>query len=113
MKKHNACIARSGIQYYLLSELPNLQLKEIPREYRDLKVFAVYRPSFVLEDAKVDRKEYTHFLEAEMTKACDNQFKEIAEGKLDAYETLFQQPLKWYRKIEQRLKKIEIKGSGV
>ena len=52
MKKHNACIARSGIQYYLLSELPNLQLKEIPREYRDLKVFAVYRPSFVLEDAK-------------------------------------------------------------
>ena len=52
MKKHNACIARSGIQYYLLSELPNLELKEIPREYRDLKVFAVYRPSFVLEDAK-------------------------------------------------------------
>ena len=52
MKKHNACIARSGIQYYLLSELPKLKLKEIPREYRDLKVFAVYRPSFVLEDAK-------------------------------------------------------------
>jgi len=52
MKKHNACIARSGIQYYLLSELPNLNLKEIPREYRDMKVFAVYRPSFVLEDAK-------------------------------------------------------------
>lgn len=52
MKKHNACIARSGIQYYLLSELPNLKLNEIPREYRDYKVFAVYRPSFVLEDAK-------------------------------------------------------------
>ena len=52
MKKHNACIARSGIQYYLLSELPNLKLNGIPREYRDLKVFAVYRPSFVLEDAK-------------------------------------------------------------
>lgn len=52
MKKHNARIARSGIQYYLLSELPNLKLNEIPREYRDLKVFAVYRPSFVLEDAK-------------------------------------------------------------
>lgn len=52
MKKHNACIARSGIQYYLLSELPKLKLNEIPREYRDYKVFAVYRPSFVLEDAK-------------------------------------------------------------
>lgn len=52
MKKHNACIARSGIQYYLLSELPNLKLNKIPREYRDYKVFAVYRPSFVLEDVK-------------------------------------------------------------
>ncbi len=77
------------------------------------EVLVEFKDPIVLEDAKVDRKEYTHFLEAEMTKACDNQFKEIAEGKLDAYETLFQQPLKWYRKIEQRLKKIEIKGSGV
>lgn len=49
MKKHNAQIARSGIQYYLDSELPGLMLNSIPREFAGWKVFAVYRPSFVLE----------------------------------------------------------------
>lgn len=52
MKKHHAVIARSGIQYYLDTELQNLMLTEIPREYRNQKVFSVYRPSFVLEGAK-------------------------------------------------------------
>ena len=52
MKKHHAVIARSGIQYYLDTELQNLMLTEIPREYRNQKVFSVYRPSFVLENAK-------------------------------------------------------------
>ena len=66
-----------------------------------------------LNDENVDRKEYTHFLENVMTQACDKQFKDISEGKLDDYETLFQQHLKWYRKIEQHLKKIDIPGSGV
>ena len=52
MKKHHAMIARSGIQYYMDSELPGLMLNEIPREYRGQRVFSVYRPSFVLENAK-------------------------------------------------------------
>jgi hypothetical protein len=52
MKKHHAVIARSGIQYYLDTELQNLMLTEIPREYKNQKVFSVYRPSFVLENAK-------------------------------------------------------------
>ena len=38
---------------------------------------------------------------------------EISQAKFAGYDTLFQQKLKWYRRIEQRLKKIEIKGSGV
>ena len=77
------------------------------------EVLVEFKDPITLDNANVDRKEYTHFLENIMTEACDNQFKEIAEGKVEEYETLFQQPLKWYRKIEQRLKKIEIKGSGV
>lgn len=52
MKKHHAVIARSGIQYYLADELANLMLHEIPREYKNQKVFSVYRPSHVLEGAK-------------------------------------------------------------
>lgn len=77
------------------------------------EVLVEFHDPIVLDDSKIDRKEYTHYLEKVMTESCDKQFKELSEGKLDEYQTLFQQPLKWYRKIEQRLKKIEIKGSGV
>ena len=77
------------------------------------EVLVEFHEPIVLENSKIDRKEYTHYLADVLTETCDNQFKELSEGQLDAYDTLFQQPLKWYRKIEQRLKKIEIKGSGV
>ena len=77
------------------------------------EVLVEFHEPIVLENSKIDRKEYTHYLADVLTEACDNQFKELSEGQLDAYDTLFQQPLKCYIKIEQRLKKIEIKGSGV
>lgn len=60
-----------------------------------------------------DRKEFTIYLANILEKVCDKQNADIFEGNLKGYKTLFQQKLKWYRKIEQRLKKIEIKGSGV
>lgn len=66
-----------------------------------------------LDNPKVNRKEYTEFLAKSLEEICDKQMAEISEGKLAGYKTLFQQKLKWYRKIEQRLKKIEIRGSGV
>lgn len=66
-----------------------------------------------LDNEKVDRKEYTEFLAKSLESLCDRQMSEISEGNLKGYKTLFQQKLKWYRKIEERLKKIEIKGSGV
>lgn len=56
MKKRNAMIARSGIQYYLDDELPGLNLMSVPREYRGQRVFSVYRPSYVLEAAKDEFK---------------------------------------------------------
>jgi len=66
-----------------------------------------------LDSDKIDRKEYSESLAKILEQLCDKQNANIAEGKLAGYKTLFQQKLKWYRKIEQRLKKIEIKGSGV
>lgn len=66
-----------------------------------------------LDNAKIDRKDFSQQLEKNLEHACDKQNSDIAEAKLKGYKTLFQQKLKWYRKIEQRLKKIEIKGSGV
>ncbi len=77
------------------------------------EVLVKFHEPIVLDNDKIDRKEYTKYLSDVMTEVCDEQFKELSEGKLEEYETLFQQPLRWYRKIEQRLKKIEIKGSGV
>ena len=66
-----------------------------------------------LDNTKIDRKDFSQQLEKNLEHACDKQNADIAEAKLKGYKTLFQQKLKWYRKIEQRLKKIEIKGSGV
>ncbi len=58
--------------------------------------------------AGMDRKELTHILENAMTEVCDRQHDEISHGQLDEYNILFKQHLKWYRRIEQRLKRIDI-----
>ena len=50
----------------------------------------------------------THILENAMTKVCDEQMNEISHGEVDDYKILFKQHLKWYRRIEQRLKRIDI-----
>lgn len=48
-REHNITIARSGVQYYHRNELPKLGLTSIPREFAHLRVFGVYRPSFIVE----------------------------------------------------------------
>ena len=66
-----------------------------------------------LEPGKIDRKEFTKHLGLTLQSLCDKQMYDISQGNFKGYETLFQQKLKWYRRIEQRLKKIEPKASGV
>lgn len=66
-----------------------------------------------LESGKIDRKEFTNYLGQNLEALCDRQFYDISHANFTGYETLFQQKLKWYRRIEQRLKRIEVKGSGV
>lgn len=61
-----------------------------------------------LTDSKIDRKDYTKFLEAKLTETCDAQFRNISQGNMDDYKILFKQHLKWYRRIEQRLKRIDL-----
>lgn len=57
---------------------------------------------------KLSRKELTHYLERALQETCDNQFKEISQGDITKYKILFKQHLKWYRRIEQRLKSIDL-----
>ncbi len=67
-----------------------------------------------LENDKPDRKEYTQYLGKVLQDLCDKQFNEISQGILTDYQVLFQSKLKWYRRIEQRLKKIDVKrNSGI
>lgn len=57
---------------------------------------------------KLSRKELTHYLETALEETCDNQFKEMSQGDITKYNILFKQHLKWYRRIEQRLKNIDL-----
>ena len=57
---------------------------------------------------KMSRKDLTHYLEQALSETCDNQFKEISQGDITKYNVLFKQHLKWYRRIEQRLKSIDL-----
>lgn len=66
-----------------------------------------------LDSHDLNRKEFAEYLAKKLEETCDKQNADISEGNLTGYKTLFQQKLKWYRKIEQRLKQIDIKGSGV
>ena len=47
-------------------------------------------------------------LEKSMTETCDEQFHKISSGDISEYKILFKQHLKWYRRIEQRLKRIDV-----
>ena len=57
---------------------------------------------------KLSRKELTHYLEHALQETCDNLFNEISQGDISKYNILFKQHLKWYRRIEQRLKSIDL-----
>lgn len=65
------------------------------------------------EAKKIDRHEYTKKLEHDFTEFCDGQLKDVYTGNLDDYSYLFKRRLHWYRRLEKRLKHIEIKGSGI
>ena len=77
------------------------------------EVLVEFGEAIELDNDKPDRKQYTEFLAHKLQDLCDKQFYEISQANFKGYDTLFQRKLKWYRRIEQRLKKIEVKGSGV
>ena len=65
------------------------------------------------KDDKINRKEYTNYLGKVLEDLCDRQINDIHHGQLKNYEILYQSKLRWYRRIEQRLKKIEPRNSGI
>lgn len=78
------------------------------------EVIVKFGDKIVLDNPNINRKEFTSFLENALGKTCDEQFAEIAKGDFSNYKILFKQHLKWYRRIEQRLKRIDVPSvSGV
>lgn len=83
----------------------------------DYTFFRDNRPEVIVEfgerielsqDKPMNRKELTHMLEKALENVCDNQAQTIAHGEVSDYDILFKQHLKWYRRIEQRLKSIDL-----
>ena len=59
----------------------------------------------ITAEQKIDRKEFTEYLAKILEELCDRQMYEISHAEFEEYDTFFQQKLKWYRRIEQRLKR--------
>ena len=78
------------------------------------EVLVEFGEPYVLTDSNIDRRELTDNLQTNFEKLCDAQFDDIRNGNFEDYEYLFKQKLKWYRRLEKRLKKIDMPpGSGV
>ncbi len=82
------------------------------REDRPEVLVEVGEP-YVLTDANIGRKDLTHQLETNFEALCDRHLESIRQGRIDNYEYVFRQKLKWYRKLEKRLKRIKVTNSGV
>lgn len=59
-------------------------------------------------DISLNRKDLTSMFEQSLTQACDSLSYDISHGNVSEYNILFKQHLKWYRRIEQRLKSIDL-----
>lgn len=77
------------------------------REHRPEVLVDIGKPVFI-ENAKFDRHGFTKELETNFTALCDEHFSSISSGDVSEYEFLFVQKLPWYRKIEKKLKSIDI-----
>lgn len=103
-----AYIAQNAVKRY-----GKVNLVPVAIEYCFLRdnrpeVIVEFGEKISLTDPKVDRKSLTHLLERSLQETCDKQFNEISGGEISDYKILFKQHLKWYRRIEQRLKRIDV-----
>ncbi len=84
------------------------------REDKPEVIVELSDPLIIEKDiADFDRHEFTKKIQQEFTKLCDKQLYEVSNGEIEGYRYLFKQKLPWYKKLEKKLKKVEIKGSGI
>lgn len=103
-----AYIAQNAVKKYGKVNLVPLAINYCFLRDNRPEVLVEFGQKIELNNAKVDRKSLTHMLERSLQDTCDKQFHEISCGDISDYKILFKQHLKWYRRIEQRLKRIDI-----
>lgn len=54
------------------------------------------------------RKEFTAKLEKEFEQFCDAQLNDIHNGRIVGYDFLYRKKLPWFKKLEKRLKRIDM-----
>jgi len=95
----------SGVAY-LCSKLDGINLIPIAHRYNFLRedrpeIFIEIGKPIILENSKLNRKEFTAFLEEEFTKFLDKQKKDISNGNLEGYEFIFKSRLCVAKLIEK------------
>lgn len=103
-----AYIAQNAVKRYGKINLVPLAIDYCFLRDNRPEVLVEFGQKIELTDGKFDRKALTHMLEKSLQETCDKQFHEISSGEITDYKILFKQHLKWYRRIEQRLKRIDI-----
>lgn len=101
-------IAQNAVKKYGKVNLIPLSIEYCFLRDNRPEVLVDFGERIVMDNANIDRKEFTKILEDKLTETSDKQFADISQGKVDDYKILFKQHLKWYRRIEQRLKRIDL-----
>lgn len=101
-------IAQNAVKRYGKVNLIPLSIEYCFLRDNRPEVLVDFGECIVMDNANIDRKEFTKFLEDKLMETSDKQFAAISQGNIDDYKILFKQHLKWYRRIEQRLKRIDL-----
>ncbi len=103
-----AYIAQNAVKKYGKVNLVPLAIDYVFLRDNRPEVIVKFGKNIALTDANSDRKELTRQLEDALRDTCDHLSCDISTGGIQEYDILFKQHLKWYRRIEQRLKSINL-----
>ncbi len=79
------------------------------REDRPECLVEVGEPIVLTRDnVNFDRHEFTRKLQKDFETLCDEQLSTFSKGEVTGYEYIFRQDLPWNRKIEKKLKTVDI-----
>ena len=100
----------SGLSY-ITSKVKGVNLIPVSLRYtflRDVKpeIFAEIGEPIEIKNGVTNKKEFTRFLEEDLTNIADAQINKITQGDLNGYEYIYQSKLPIFKRLEPFLKYI-------